>query len=81
MKDIRRFDEEIERLRRRSKDSEDLKILDDVFDVPTLKALYRLASKDIINAISTVIQSKSTKIVILFSATVEQIANIESSGF
>ncbi len=57
MKEIRRFDEELERLGRRVKDSEDLKVLGDVFDVPTLKALYRLASKDIIKAMGGVVST------------------------
>ncbi len=57
MKDIRRFDQEIERLRAKIKDSEDLKVWEDVFDVPTLKALYRLANKDIIKAMGGVIST------------------------
>ncbi len=57
MKEMQRIDEKIEQLRVRVKDSEDLKVWGDVFDVPTLKALYRLASKDIISAMGGVIST------------------------
>lgn len=50
MKDEERIDREIGRLQKRLKDSEDLKIWGRVLDVPTLKALYRLANKKVILA-------------------------------
>lgn len=55
MKKIQRIDEEMGRLRVRVKDSEDLKVWGDVFDVPTLKALYQLANKGIIKAMGGVV--------------------------
>ncbi|MBU2617467.1 MAG: serine protein kinase RIO, partial [Euryarchaeota archaeon] len=57
MKKIQRIDEEMGRLRVRVKDSEDLKVWGDVFDVPTLKALYQLANKGIIKAMGGVVST------------------------
>jgi len=50
MKDEERIDRELGRLQKRLKDSGDLKIWGRVLDVPTLKALYRLANKKVILA-------------------------------
>ncbi len=43
------FDARIDLFRKRIKDSEDLKVLENVFDTPTLMNLYSLASKGIID--------------------------------
>src|SRR5512139_2459441 len=43
------FDARIDLFRKRIKDSEDLKVLENVFDTPTLMNLYGLASKGIID--------------------------------
>lgn len=45
------FDTRIDVLRERIKDSNDLKVLDDVFDTRTLMNLYALASKGVIDAL------------------------------
>lgn len=52
-----RFDREIERLQTRIKNSEDLKVVEEVFDVPTLKSLYRLANKKVILSLGGVVSS------------------------
>jgi RIO kinase 1 len=44
---IRRIDSAKDRSRAREKDSERLKVEENVFDVPTLKILYTLANKEI----------------------------------
>lgn len=54
---IWRFEEKIDKLRAKVKDSEDLKVWGDVFDTPTLKALYTLASKGYIDAMGGVINA------------------------
>ncbi|ATZ61014.2 MAG: serine protein kinase RIO [Methanosarcinales archaeon Met12] len=46
-----------ERLRIRIKDSDDLKVEEGVFDVPTLKALYRLSNKKFIRSLGGVMST------------------------
>jgi RIO kinase 1 len=53
----RRIDEKIDAYRIKIKDSEDLKVRSEVFDTPTLKALYTFASKGIIEAMGGVIST------------------------
>ena len=49
-KKIRRIDSAKDKARARDKDSERLKVEENVFDVPTLKILYTLSNKGIIKA-------------------------------
>jgi RIO kinase 1 len=49
---FRRIDEEISKLHMREHGVEDLKVKEDVFDKPTLEALYRLANKGFITAMN-----------------------------
>jgi RIO kinase 1 len=53
----RRADEKIDAYRTKIKDSEDLKLRSEVFDVATLKALYSFASKGIIEAMGGVVST------------------------
>ncbi len=48
---VRRFEREVDALRIREKEADDLKVRDEVFDEPTLKALYSLASNGVIEAL------------------------------
>jgi len=48
---IRRIDSATDKARAREKDSERLKVEENVFDVPTLKVLYTLSNKGIIKAL------------------------------
>jgi len=48
---IRRLDSATDKARAREKDSERLKVEENVFDVPTLKVLYTLSNKGIIKAL------------------------------
>ena len=48
---IRRIDTSRDRLRSKEKDSERLKVEENVFDVPTLKLLYTISNKGIIRAL------------------------------
>ncbi len=57
MKEEERIDRELGRLRKRLKDSEDLKIWGRVLDVPTLKALYHLSNKKVILAMGGVVST------------------------
>lgn len=54
---IRRIDTAKDRSRTREKDSERLKVEENVFDVPTLKILYTLSNKGIIKAIGGAIST------------------------
>ncbi len=49
-KKVERIDTEVDRLRMRRKDTDTLKVTDNVFDDPTLKTLYTLSSKGILKA-------------------------------
>ena len=49
-KKIRRIDSAKDKSRAREKDSERLKVEENVFDIPTLKILYTLSNKGIIKA-------------------------------
>jgi RIO kinase 1 len=48
---IRRLDSATDKARAREKDSERLRVEENVFDVPTLKVLYTLSNKGIIKAL------------------------------
>ncbi len=48
---IKRFERAVDALRIRNKEADDLKVRDEVFDEPTLKALYSLSSKGVIKAL------------------------------
>ena len=50
-KKIRRIDSATDKSRAREKDSERLRVEENVFDVPTLKLLYTIANKGIIKAL------------------------------
>ncbi|ODV49900.1 MAG: RIO kinase 1 [Methanohalophilus sp.] len=50
-KDIRKLDTDVDKMRIRRKDSEDLKVKENVFDETTLKALYDLARKGVIESL------------------------------
>ncbi len=56
-KKIRAIDRDIDKLRIRTKDSNDLKSLEGVFDTSTLKTLYHLAKKGYIEALGGVIST------------------------
>lgn len=49
-KKVKRIDTEVDKLRMRRKDTNALKVTDNVFDDPTLKTLYTLSNKGIIRA-------------------------------
>jgi len=53
----RRIDEKIDAYRTKIKNSEDMKLRSEVFDVPTLKALYTFASKGMIEKMGGVIST------------------------
>ena len=57
MKDIRRIDAYLDRLRIKEKDSEERKIYAEVLDLRTLKALYKLSARGIIKAMGGVIST------------------------
>ncbi|WP_407283316.1 serine protein kinase RIO [Methanolobus sp. WCC1] len=48
---VKRIDTEVDKLRMRRKDTDTLKVKENVFDEPTLKTLYTLSNKGIIEAI------------------------------
>ncbi len=48
---IKRFERAVDALRIREKEADDLKVRDEVFDEPTLKALYSLSSNGVIKAL------------------------------
>ncbi|MGZ4903855.1 MAG: serine protein kinase RIO [Halobacteriota archaeon] len=48
---IRRFERAVDALRIRDKEADDFKVRDEVFDEPTLKALYSLSSNGVIKAL------------------------------
>ncbi len=48
---IRRFERAVDKFRIREKEADDFKVRDEVFDEPTLKALYSLSSNGIIEAL------------------------------
>ncbi len=48
---IKRFERAVDQLRIREKEADDLKVRDEVFDEPTLKALYTLSSHGVIEAL------------------------------
>lgn len=50
-KKIKDIDNKLDDIREKVKDSEDLKVKDDVFDTPTLMALYKLSSKGYLDAL------------------------------
>lgn len=50
-KDEKKFDKRVDLLRARIKDSDDLQVLESVFDTRTLMNLYNLASKGVIDAL------------------------------
>jgi RIO kinase 1 len=54
---LKRIDTEVDKLRIRRKDANEFKVREEVFDVPTLKALYYLANHDIIEALGGVIST------------------------
>ena len=54
---MRRIDRAVDALRVRDKEADDLKVRDEVFDEPTLKALYGLSSKGTIQALGGVIST------------------------
>ncbi|MGB8310458.1 MAG: serine protein kinase RIO [Halobacteriota archaeon] len=56
-KKLERIDKEVDKLKIRIKDANEFKVRDEVFDVPTLKALYYLASRNIIGALGGVIST------------------------
>jgi RIO kinase 1 len=56
-KKIERIDRAVDKLRVRNKEADDFKVREEVFDEPTLKALYRLASSGLIQALGGVIST------------------------
>lgn len=50
VKKVHRIDTEIDKKRMKRKDSDTLKVTEDVFDTPTLKSLYTLSNKGLIRA-------------------------------
>jgi RIO kinase 1 len=62
-KKIRRLEDHVGQYRIRIKDSSELKLEQEVFDTPTLKALYGLASKNMITAMGGAISSGKEAIV------------------
>jgi RIO kinase 1 len=56
-KKIERFERDVDRFRIRTKEADDFKVREDVFDEPTLKALYRLASSGLLHALGGVIST------------------------
>ncbi|MBN2110559.1 MAG: serine protein kinase RIO [Methanosarcinaceae archaeon] len=50
-KRVQRIDSKVDRMRMRRKDADTLKVKENVFDDPTLKTLYTISNKGIINAI------------------------------
>jgi RIO kinase 1 len=56
-KKMRGIDKRIDAYRSKTKDSNDLKLESGVFDVPTLKTLYTMASKGIIKAMGGVVST------------------------
>ncbi|HII92789.1 MAG TPA: serine protein kinase RIO, partial [Methanosarcina sp.] len=56
-KKIRRIDSAKDKSRAREKDSERLKVEENVFDVPTLKILYTLSNKGVIKAMGGAIST------------------------
>ena len=50
-KKVKKFDAKIDELRKKIKDSADLKVKDEVFDTATLMALYKLSSKGYLDAL------------------------------
>lgn len=56
-KKIERIDRDVDQLRVRNKEADDFKVREEVFDELTLKALYRLASSGLIQALGGVIST------------------------
>jgi len=48
---IKRFERAVDALRMRNREADDFKVTEEVFDEPTLKALYTLSSNGVINAL------------------------------
>jgi RIO kinase 1 len=57
MRDARRLDEELDKLRRKFKGVEDFKVASEVFDKSTLLTLYELANKGFIDTLNGVIKT------------------------
>lgn len=62
-KKLDKFEKKIDDFRKKVKDSEDLKLLDEVLDTPTLQALYKLASKGYLDALGGAISTGKEAIV------------------
>ena len=62
-KKVRRLEDNLGQYRIRIKDSSDLKLENEVFDIPTLKALYGLSAKNFITAMGGAISSGKEAIV------------------
>lgn len=56
-KKIERIERDADRFRIRTKEADDFKVREEVFDEPTLKALYRLASSGLLQALGGVIST------------------------
>jgi RIO kinase 1 len=56
-KKIERIERDVDKLRVRDKEADDFKVQEEVFDEPTLKALYHLASRGLIQALGGVIST------------------------
>jgi RIO kinase 1 len=56
-KKIERIERDVDRFRIRTKEADDFKVREEVFDEPTLKALYRLASSGLLQALGGVIST------------------------
>ncbi|KGK99413.1 serine/threonine protein kinase [Methanococcoides methylutens] len=82
---IKRLDNSVDKLRIRRKDSDNLKVTENVFDNATLKALYTLSNKGIVQALGGSISTGKEANVFLADGEEEDIAikiyRISSSSF
>lgn len=82
---VKRIDTEVDKLRIRRKDSDTLKVIENVFDEPTLKTLYTLSNKGIIQAMGGSISTGKEANVFLAEGEEKDIAvkiyRISSSTF
>ncbi|WP_292468167.1 serine protein kinase RIO [Methanolobus sp.] len=82
---VKRIDTEVDRLRMRHKDTDTLKVTDNVFDDPTLKTLYTLSNKGILKAMGGPISTGKEANVFLAEGEEQDIAikiyRISSSTF
>ncbi len=82
---VKRIDTEVDKLRMKRKDTDTLKVKENVFDEPTLKALYTLSNKGIIQAMGGPISTGKEANVFLAEGEEKDIAvkiyRISSSTF